>query len=328
MSTLDYAHRARNITNHPEINRRMSKRVLLNQYSEEIDRLKKDLFASKTGHGVVLDEDNYNRLIAEHDVRKQELSERITKIRELELKIADVEKSKEQVETKLQQCNSLLAQIQTTLKECQTKLKETEIENHEKKETIENYVETQKVLKEQTEALAKIANQSRKNENILRNEVNSLYAVSNENKIILENLVKMWEYNYNTYKYNVDYLKKQQEYSTQSLLKTIKLAELEQKDANVKIRQHLYSSQETIKTFETKLKTVVDFGSEKLKELSTETNTECFDTLKCIINDLHFLVADVTSTDISTLEQASMESYQRQTIFFQGINTNVILRFR
>lgn len=43
MSTLDYAHRAKNIRNKPEINQKMNKRVLLREYEEQIERLKFDL---------------------------------------------------------------------------------------------------------------------------------------------------------------------------------------------------------------------------------------------------------------------------------------------
>lgn len=43
MSTLDYAHRAKNIKNKPEVNQKMTKRVLLREYSLTIERLKSEL---------------------------------------------------------------------------------------------------------------------------------------------------------------------------------------------------------------------------------------------------------------------------------------------
>ncbi|EGF79223.1 hypothetical protein BATDEDRAFT_12340, partial [Batrachochytrium dendrobatidis JAM81] len=45
-STLDYAHRAKNIRNKPEINQRMTKKALLREYITEIERLKSDLTVS------------------------------------------------------------------------------------------------------------------------------------------------------------------------------------------------------------------------------------------------------------------------------------------
>lgn len=42
-STLTYAHQAKSIQNRPEVNQRVSKNVMLNQFATEIERLKADL---------------------------------------------------------------------------------------------------------------------------------------------------------------------------------------------------------------------------------------------------------------------------------------------
>ena len=91
LSTLDYAHRAKNITNRPEVNQKLSKKALikvrnfyfniyqslkidlwclskfviftttcmLQEYTEEIDRLKRDLFAAREKNGIFLSQENY-----------------------------------------------------------------------------------------------------------------------------------------------------------------------------------------------------------------------------------------------------------------------------
>ena len=59
MSTLDYAHRAKNITNKPEVNQKLSKKAVLKEYTEEIERLRKDLMASREKNGVFLANENY-----------------------------------------------------------------------------------------------------------------------------------------------------------------------------------------------------------------------------------------------------------------------------
>ena len=43
ISTLDYASRAKNIRNKPEVNQRMTKKELIKEYIHEIERLKSDL---------------------------------------------------------------------------------------------------------------------------------------------------------------------------------------------------------------------------------------------------------------------------------------------
>merc|ERR1711970_1596475 len=54
LSTLDYAHRAKNITNKPEVNQKLTKKALIKQYEDEIEQLKRDLMASREKNGVFL----------------------------------------------------------------------------------------------------------------------------------------------------------------------------------------------------------------------------------------------------------------------------------
>lgn len=59
LSTLDYANRAKNILNKPEVNQRSSKRALIKEYTAEIERLKRELQLSREKGGVYLDVDKY-----------------------------------------------------------------------------------------------------------------------------------------------------------------------------------------------------------------------------------------------------------------------------
>ena len=62
LSTLDYAYRARNI-NRPEVNQKLSKREdVLKEYSDEMDRLRRDLSTSREKYGVYLEE-NYHGML-------------------------------------------------------------------------------------------------------------------------------------------------------------------------------------------------------------------------------------------------------------------------
>ena len=59
LSTLDYAHRAKNIMNKPEVKQKLSKATKMREYTEEIERLRKDLIASREKNGVFLAQENY-----------------------------------------------------------------------------------------------------------------------------------------------------------------------------------------------------------------------------------------------------------------------------
>jgi kinesin family protein 11 len=63
MSTLDYAHRAKNITNRPEINQKLTKKALIKEYTVEIDKLKKDLLAAREKNGIFLSPENYQYVL-------------------------------------------------------------------------------------------------------------------------------------------------------------------------------------------------------------------------------------------------------------------------
>lgn len=59
LSTLEYAYRAKNIKNMPEVNQKMTKRALIKDYEDEIERLKAMLTATRTKNGVYLPPDEY-----------------------------------------------------------------------------------------------------------------------------------------------------------------------------------------------------------------------------------------------------------------------------
>ena len=84
LSTLDYAHRAKNITNRPEINQKLSKKALLKEYTEEIERLRRDLAATRERNGVYLAQENYSEMQAQIEYQEKEIEEKINHIKVLE----------------------------------------------------------------------------------------------------------------------------------------------------------------------------------------------------------------------------------------------------
>lgn len=91
LSTLDYAHRAKNITNRPEINQKLSKREFLKQYTEEIEKLRRDLLASRDRNGVYLADDNYREMETLISRQTKEIEEKINHIKALEKIMQDKE---------------------------------------------------------------------------------------------------------------------------------------------------------------------------------------------------------------------------------------------
>ncbi|CAG5131167.1 unnamed protein product [Candidula unifasciata] len=85
LSTLDYAFRAKNITNRPEVNQKLTKKALLREYNEEIERLRRDLQASREKNGIFLAEENYIAMqnkLSQQDDNIQEMEDRIVLLTE------------------------------------------------------------------------------------------------------------------------------------------------------------------------------------------------------------------------------------------------------
>ncbi|XP_076237452.1 kinesin-like protein Klp61F [Calliopsis andreniformis] len=92
LSTLDYACRAKNITNRPKINQKLSKKEFLKQYAEEIERLRKDLLATHERSGVHLALDNYNEMQTLIAQQTKEIEEKVYFIKAVEKSMQDKEK--------------------------------------------------------------------------------------------------------------------------------------------------------------------------------------------------------------------------------------------
>ncbi|KAG6744026.1 hypothetical protein POTOM_052734 [Populus tomentosa] len=59
LSTLDYAHRAKNIKNKPEVNQKMMKSTLIKDLYGEIERLKAEVYAAREKNGVYIPKERY-----------------------------------------------------------------------------------------------------------------------------------------------------------------------------------------------------------------------------------------------------------------------------
>ncbi|MBA0719875.1 hypothetical protein Golax_007522 [Gossypium laxum] len=119
LSTLDYAHRAKNIKNKPEINQKMMKSALIKDLYSEIDRLRQEVYAAREKNGIYIPRDRY----LHDEAEKKAMAE---KIERMEL----VSESKEKQFTELQELyNSqqmLTADLSEKLGKTEKKLEETE----------------------------------------------------------------------------------------------------------------------------------------------------------------------------------------------------------
>lgn len=84
ISTLDYAFRAKNIRNKPQLNALINKKTLLRDFTSEIERLKGELIATRQRNGVYLSNDAYEELTVQNESRRILTEEQAAKLETLE----------------------------------------------------------------------------------------------------------------------------------------------------------------------------------------------------------------------------------------------------
>jgi len=82
LSTLDYAHRAKNIRNKPEVNQRISKSAHIKDLTLEIDRIKAELNATRDKNGIYMPVAQYQELEATLASRQERIDELETDLQE------------------------------------------------------------------------------------------------------------------------------------------------------------------------------------------------------------------------------------------------------
>ncbi|TYI35072.1 hypothetical protein ES332_A03G050400v1 [Gossypium tomentosum] len=155
LSTLDYAHRAKNIKNKPEINQKMMKSALIKDLYSEIDRLKQEVYSAREKNGIYIPRDRFlleeaeKKAMAEKIERMELESEskekQITELQELynsqQLMTADLSEKLEKKEKKLEETEIALFDLEDKHRQANATIKEKEF-------LISNLLKSEKTLVE------------------------------------------------------------------------------------------------------------------------------------------------------------------------------------
>ena len=87
ISTLDYAFRAKNIRNKPQVNSMISKKTLLKEFTAEIEKLKGELIATRQRNGVYLSNEQYEEITIESESRRILSEEQRARIETMEVSL-------------------------------------------------------------------------------------------------------------------------------------------------------------------------------------------------------------------------------------------------
>ncbi|XP_044228076.1 kinesin-like protein KIF11 isoform X1 [Thunnus albacares] len=125
LSTLEYASRAKNIMNKPEVNQKLTKRTLIKEYTEEIERLKRDLAAARDKNGVYLSVENYESMMGQLNSGEEQVTEYTDRIAAMEEELKKVSELFVDSKAKLEQCAVDLEEKQQRLEETSRDLQHT-----------------------------------------------------------------------------------------------------------------------------------------------------------------------------------------------------------
>ncbi|XP_043258345.1 kinesin-like protein Klp61F [Colletes gigas] len=164
LSTLDYAHRAKNITNRPEVNQKLSKKEFINQYTAEIERLRRDLLATRDKTGIYVPNENYNEMQTLLSQQTKEIEEKNNQIKALEKVMEDKEKIyndlKVEILTRMEELHEVKVKLDGTtnaLESTHQQLKVVAQERDENKYLLEKHVSTEQALLSQGQSLLNVA---------------------------------------------------------------------------------------------------------------------------------------------------------------------------
>ncbi|KAI1930170.1 Kinesin- motor protein [Ophidiomyces ophidiicola] len=138
ISTLDYAFRAKNIRNKPQINSSMSKKTLLREFTAEIEKLKGELIATRLRNGVYLSANSYEEMTVESESRRILTEEQRAKIESMEANLKNkvqelfsltsnfntLKKDNESTRVKLDETHDILEKTEIVLQNTQQTLEE------------------------------------------------------------------------------------------------------------------------------------------------------------------------------------------------------------
>jgi kinesin family member 11 len=167
LSTLDYAHRAKNIQNKPEINQRLTKKVVLKEYTEEIDKLKRDLMAAREKNGIYLATDTYNDMLYKMETQQKELNEKITLFKSLKEELVDKTNLFDECQRNLEEIskNFIIEQgkvriTEAELSKTKRNLRKTERQHEESKFLVSCHQKTEKALTDHAKQLIEVVEEA------------------------------------------------------------------------------------------------------------------------------------------------------------------------
>lgn len=138
LSTLEYASRAKNIKNKPQMNSTMPKKAMLKEYASDMEKLRQDLIATRKKNGIYLDSENYKEIMAESESQKILVNEQQRKLDTVNRQLKAARELVESTKQQLLQVNRELESSSNGLNDAMSELKSTSSELQTTRDDLQN----------------------------------------------------------------------------------------------------------------------------------------------------------------------------------------------
>merc|ERR1719427_285339 len=200
LSTLDYAYRARNITNKPEVNQKLSKREVLKEYGDEMNRLRRDLLNLREKNGVYLAKENYHEMLEKIEQQQKDITAKAQEMGALKQEMDRKEKLFEDVERRMieksreiQKAAEKLEIQETKLVKVHEELKSTIREKEEQQHLVNKHMQTESKLGQQARKLVIVNDDFEDDLGKLHEKMKKVQAIGDDNKVTKSNFTTNFE---------------------------------------------------------------------------------------------------------------------------------------
>jgi kinesin family protein 11 len=122
LSTLDYAHRAKNIKNAPQVNQKMTKKTVMKEYCAEIETLRAQLQITREKNGVYVDPAEYYAMEQRISAQEAQLVDCESSLRQRSEELKVLRQEKDEVQSHLVETQRTLGSVTSQLQAAQVEL--------------------------------------------------------------------------------------------------------------------------------------------------------------------------------------------------------------
>nr|AAH82827.1 LOC397908 protein [Xenopus laevis] len=211
VSTLDYANRAKSIMNKPEVNQKLTKKALIKEYTEEIERLKRELAAAREKNGVYLSSENYEQLQGKVLSQEEMITEYTEKITAMEEELKSISELFADNKKELEECTTILQCKEKELEETQNHLQESKEQLAQESFVVSAFETTEKKLHGTANKLLSTVRETTRDVSGLHEKLDRKKAVDQHNFQVHENFAEQMDRRFSVIQRTVDdYSVKQQ----------------------------------------------------------------------------------------------------------------------